>query len=74
MIYSHTYTVTSCPECGADLTTENAITFTANNQQHESQLDTDGTLIDLDCLIAEGKHQGTECTSCGAYLDEFESV
>jgi len=72
-VYEYHYDVT-CPECGADLRQEGAVTVSFSNGDrvtHEdpSQLDEDGKLLDPSGMVAAGYHAGTECTKCKENLD-----
>lgn len=68
-----------CPGCGHPLTEVGGVMLClASNGGHVyytgDQLDEDGCLLDLDGEVADGKHSGTECSSCGELLIDFDSV
>lgn len=74
--YSYSYDVTECPECGHKLTDDYGVTihFVVAGQQREviSRLTTEGNLVDVDDLVANGYHAGTSCGECGESLADFE--
>lgn len=69
--YTHKYPMT-CPHCQADLTKENAclayFSIAGRTESFPSQLEGDGSLIDVDDLIANGYHSDTECATCSESL------
>ncbi len=73
--YRHRYS-TECPRCKADLTANDSIVmhFIVADRPGEAAtcLDRDGWLLDIDQVIAQGHHSGTDCRGCGETLDGHE--
>jgi hypothetical protein len=75
--YSHTYSVTSCPDCGAKLTNLYSVDIETTDGVRllywPSRLDSDGVLVDVDGVIASGQHSDTMCRNCGLSLADYET-
>ena len=74
--FSHRYSITKCPDCGADLTAKHSVRFNADGDglaaSVSSNLTADGELVDVYQLIAKGLHTGSVCSKCELPLDEYE--
>jgi hypothetical protein len=84
-IYEYRYTdeddkpLTSCPECGGDLTAEGGIDLDlviAGRPMEgiPTRLDSDGGLVDVDWQVATGHHGATNCGHCGEMLINMEGA
>lgn len=70
--------VLSCPECGTRWDVNHGITLVAAinemPQDHDTYLDRDGYLVDVDRLAENGYHAGTLCGDCGEQLVDMADV
>ncbi len=76
-IYAYTYSTVTCPDCSADLTEPRGIELAVtvggiSVDAIYTRLEKDGSLIDVDRLVANGYHGGTMCGRCCESLEEYE--
>lgn len=82
--YAYRYTddagapILACPECGTRWDINHGISLTISVadmlQDHDTLLDQDGNLVDVDGEIAAGHHSGTYCGDCGKLLLDIPGV
>lgn len=70
--------VQSCPECGTRWDMNHGISINIlvgdSLSDHDTMLDQEGDLVDVDNLVANGYHAGTYCGGCGELLVNMEGV
>jgi hypothetical protein len=75
--YSYSYDVKACPACEFDFNMPNAIEITVViadvPREVNTQLRGDGSLVDVENLVANGYHGGTRCARCGESLEQHET-
>ena len=75
--FSHRYSVRRCPECQNDLTQPDGVTIETADQDNDnkylsSRLTSNGTVIDVDCVIKNGFRSDTLCGKWSRPLNEYE--
>jgi hypothetical protein len=75
-MYSHRYDTTVCPDCQTDLTQSDQVEMVVSVGGHvirvATHLDSDGLLIDVDRLIANGYESDVHCAVCDRRLTDHE--
>jgi hypothetical protein len=73
---SHRYDTTVCPACQSDLTQRDQVNMLVSVGGHvvhvATHLDSDGQLIDVDRLIANGYESDVHCAVCDRRLTDHE--
>ena len=69
------YHATSCPDCNAVLTEDSAVYIHVSVADQEfdvnSEISSNGELVDPENLVAIGYHAGTYCSNCDGLLEEL---
>jgi hypothetical protein len=70
--------ILECPECGTRWDVPHGITLTISVNgmlnDHDTMLDADGTLVDVDNAVENGYHSHTSCGDCGEMLINMPTV